>query len=91
MSADEMGRVVEGKVAFVFFYYEPSLPAAASFIIIFAILTALHIWRIIQHRSYYFISLTIGGCCTYPLGPPSYLLRICSGRLQSRLTFLVSS
>ncbi len=45
------------------YQYEPSLPAAIVAIILFAIVTFYHVWLIIRHRSWYFISFTVGGFC----------------------------
>lgn len=48
---------------FRLYRYTPSLPAAIVFVAVFAILTAMHIWRIQRHRSFYFTAFTIGGAC----------------------------
>ena len=45
------------------YQYEPSLPAAIVATILFAIVTFYHVWLIIRHRSWYFISFTVGGFC----------------------------
>ncbi|KAI9172729.1 Protein RTA1 [Paramyrothecium foliicola] len=46
---------------YILYHYTPSLPAAIIALAIFAILTTLHLWRLIQHRSLYFIAFIIGG------------------------------
>ncbi|KLU85831.1 hypothetical protein MAPG_04851 [Magnaporthiopsis poae ATCC 64411] len=46
---------------FQLYRYVPDLPAAIASIAIFAILTALHFWRIARHRSYYFLAFAVGG------------------------------
>jgi hypothetical protein len=48
---------------FRLYRYTPSLSAAIVFVVIFAILSALHVARIQRHRSYYFTAFTIGGFC----------------------------
>ena len=65
MSTTDGGMVprAEEKITFVFYYYEPSLPAGVLFTVLFAILTALHIWRLVRHRALYFIPFLIGGAC----------------------------
>mgnify|MGYP006949406558 CR=1 FL=1 len=45
------------------YQYDPLFPAAMTAIILFAIVTFYHVWLIIRHRSWYFISFTIGGLC----------------------------
>jgi hypothetical protein len=53
---------------FKLYRYDVSLPAAAASAAVFAILSALHVWRIYRHRSYYFTAFTIGGfCMTSPI------------------------
>jgi len=51
---------------FALYRYQLSLPAAIAAVVVFAILTLLHVWRIYRHRSFYFTAFTVGGCCTYP-------------------------
>ncbi|VUC35075.1 unnamed protein product [Clonostachys rosea] len=41
--------------------YIPSLPAAIIFVIIFAILTGLHMWKMFRHRMWFCIPFVIGG------------------------------
>ncbi|KAK4465304.1 RTA1 like protein-domain-containing protein [Cladorrhinum samala] len=47
---------------FALYRYDPSLPAAVVAVVVFLILTLLHIWRIYRHRSFYFTAFTVGGC-----------------------------
>lgn len=54
---------------FRLYRYTPSLSAAIVFVAVFAILTAMHIWRIQRHRSFYFTAFTIGGVCKTPSDP----------------------
>ncbi|RGP62620.1 hypothetical protein FSPOR_9199 [Fusarium sporotrichioides] len=46
---------------FKLYRYDPSLPAAIVSVVIFAILTAAHTWRLFRVRAYYFTAFTIGG------------------------------
>ena len=48
---------------FELYRYTPSLAAAAVSAAVFAILTALHSWRLLRVRAYYFTPFTIGGIC----------------------------
>ncbi|KAM0413046.1 hypothetical protein ACHAPD_008117 [Fusarium lateritium] len=48
---------------FKLYRYDPSLPAAVVSVVVFAILTAAHTWRLIRVRAYYFTAFTIGGLC----------------------------
>ncbi|KAI1070654.1 hypothetical protein LB507_006655 [Fusarium sp. FIESC RH6] len=45
---------------FTFYNYEPSLAAAAAFVIIFTITTLVHLWQMFRHRTWYFIPFLIG-------------------------------
>ncbi|KAI8154286.1 hypothetical protein KHU50_010771 [Colletotrichum sp. SAR 10_65] len=58
---------------FVFYHYDPSLPAACVFIALFGISFALHGFQMVKFRAWYFVSFLIG-CCfeislTLLLGP----------------------
>ncbi len=53
---------------FALYRYKLSLPAAIAAVVVFLILTLLHVWRIYRHRSFYFTAFTLGGCCTYRPG-----------------------
>jgi hypothetical protein len=48
---------------FKLYRYTPSLPAAVVSVAVFAILTALHVWRMKRARAYYFTAFVIGGVC----------------------------
>ncbi|KAJ1323927.1 RTA1 domain-containing protein [Microdochium nivale] len=50
-----------GGFDFALYRYELSLPAAIAAVVIFLILSLLHTWRIVRHRSFYFTAFTIGG------------------------------
>ena len=55
-----------GEIDFELYRYTPSLPAAIVTVIVFAILTAVHVWRLYKARAFYFIAFTIGGVCEFP-------------------------
>lgn len=48
---------------FKLYRYNPSLPAAVTAVIVFTILTVLHVWRLYKARAKYFIAFTLGGAC----------------------------
>ncbi|KAM0231807.1 hypothetical protein ACHAP5_010963 [Fusarium lateritium] len=45
---------------FSFYNYEPSLPAAAAFVIIFSTTALIHMWQMLRHRTWYFVPFLIG-------------------------------
>lgn len=51
---------------FTFYNYEPSLPAAAVFVIIFTTSALVHLWQMFRHRTWYFIPFLIGCLCKLP-------------------------
>lgn len=52
---------------FQLYRYTPSLAAAAVAVAIFAILTVLHMWRLLRARAFYFTAFTVGGICKWSL------------------------
>ncbi|KAJ4249062.1 hypothetical protein NW762_012394 [Fusarium torreyae] len=46
---------------FKLYRYDPSLAAAIVSVIVFAVLTALHTWRLFRARAYYFTAFVVGG------------------------------
>ena len=46
------------------YQYTPSIVAAAIFIVIFAVLTILHTYRLIRTRLWFCLPFTVGGICT---------------------------
>lgn len=52
---------------FQLYRYTPSLAAAVIAVAIFAILTVLHMWRLLRVRAFYFTAFTIGGICKWSL------------------------
>lgn len=49
--------------AFKYYYYEPSMPAAVIFIILFGLTTILHITQMATTRTWFMIPFVIGGIC----------------------------
>lgn len=45
--------------------YVPNLPASIVFTAAFAILSALHTWKMVQHKMWFCIPFVIGGLCKY--------------------------
>ncbi|RSL67385.1 hypothetical protein CEP51_012664 [Fusarium floridanum] len=50
---------------FKLYRYTPSLPAAIVSVVVFAVLTVLHTWRLLRARAFYFSAFTIGGTIGY--------------------------
>ncbi|RYP37917.1 hypothetical protein DL767_002789 [Monosporascus sp. MG133] len=48
---------------FDFYHYDPSLAAAALFVAVFALSTAMHGYQLVKHRTWYFIPFFLGGLC----------------------------
>ncbi|EXK78736.1 hypothetical protein FOQG_16609 [Fusarium oxysporum f. sp. raphani 54005] len=46
---------------YVLYHYTPTLIGSIAALVIFSILTGLHLWRLIRHKAHYFIAFTIGG------------------------------
>ncbi|KAL1975870.1 hypothetical protein VTN31DRAFT_4262 [Thermomyces dupontii] len=49
------------EIDFQLYRYVPSLPAAIVSVIVFGILTGLHVWRLYRARAFYFTAFTVGG------------------------------
>lgn len=45
--------------------YEPSIPAAVIFIILFAATTLYHVYQLTKARCWYFIPFVVGGVCMF--------------------------
>lgn len=58
-SAGRMGPEFD----FELYRYIPSLPAAIISVVVFAILTVSHTWRLLRARAFYFTAFTVGGLC----------------------------
>lgn len=48
---------------FRLYRYTPSLPTAIVSVVVFAVLTVLHAWRLRRARALYFTPFLVGGCC----------------------------
>ena len=63
---------------FKLYRFTPSLEGAIIAAIVFGLLTAVHSWRLVRARSFYFTPFLIGGVCT---SRPCALSRnCCSGQ-----------
>ena len=70
---------------FRLYRYDLSLPAAAVSVAVFAILTAVHMWRVFHHRAFYFTPFVIGGLCkSHAFLFVSHYHPSANGPLQSR-------
>lgn len=49
--------------AYVFYNYNPSMPAAVIFIVVFGLASILHTWQLLRSRTWYFIPFLIGCLC----------------------------
>jgi hypothetical protein len=63
MSDTDATPAATANIDFELYRYTPSLPAAVVFVTVFAVLSALHTWRIQRHRAFYFTAFAIGGYC----------------------------
>ncbi|EFQ31628.1 RTA1 like protein [Colletotrichum graminicola M1.001] len=61
MGTDAQTPDSSGSFDFQLYRYTPSLPAAVVSVVVFAILTILHTWRLYKARAYYFTAFTVGG------------------------------
>ncbi|KKZ61475.1 hypothetical protein EMCG_00137 [[Emmonsia] crescens] len=52
---------MEPEFDFELYRYIPSLPAAIISVVVFAILTVSHTWRLLRARAFYFTAFTVGG------------------------------
>ena len=75
--ADDAAAVgTEGGFTFKLYRYTPSLTAAIIFVVIFAVLSAVHTWRLLRYRAYYFTAFTIGGYCKDKLRLDCYRMHL---------------
>ncbi|GAB1317817.1 hypothetical protein MFIFM68171_08027 [Madurella fahalii] len=54
-------QAVPAEFDFQLYRYEPSLAAAVVGVVVFAILTLLHCWRVFRYKAFYFTAFTVGG------------------------------
>jgi hypothetical protein len=55
----------EGSSVYHLYQYVPSLGAAIAAIVIFAILTIAHFYRLIRQRAWFCIAFAVGGLCKH--------------------------
>lgn len=62
---------IDSQSHYKFYHYYPSLAGASVFLVLFGVSTLWHAILIARHRTWYFITLVIGGICKYtvPFGP----------------------
>lgn len=48
---------------FVYYYYNPSLPAAVVFVVLFGLSGLAHVGQIVHGRTWYFVPFVIGCIC----------------------------
>lgn len=65
MASEELppGTEVPPEFDFKLYRYTPSLGAAIAGVCVFAVLTAVHSWRLVRARAFYFTPFLIGGVC----------------------------
>ncbi|CAG7978860.1 unnamed protein product [Penicillium salamii] len=64
----------DGGIDYALYRYTPSIPAAVIFAVLFILISALHLIRLIKHRSYFFIPFLVG----FLLECAGYIARIFS-------------
>jgi hypothetical protein len=62
---------------FQYYRYNPSLVAAIITTIVFAALTATHLWRMLRSRAFYFTAFTVGGVRKSHLPEQASSARLC--------------
>jgi hypothetical protein len=67
------------KAAADFYGYDVSLAAAIATVIVFAILSALHLFRLFKTRTWFCIPFTIGALCKTTLPPHHFIIVELSG------------
>ncbi|MCJ1432537.1 hypothetical protein MMC27_001894 [Xylographa pallens] len=58
-----MGGIQTSAAVFEYFRYTPSIPAAATFVALFFLTTALHTYQIARTRTWILLPLVLGGYC----------------------------
>lgn len=53
--------------SFVYYHYEPSLPAAIAAIALFGISSLLHLFQMVRSRTWFLIPFVLGCFCEYSL------------------------
>ena len=57
-------------ISFVFYRYDPSLPAAVIFVVLFVVASLVHLFQLFRYKTWYFIPFVIGGICESISLPP---------------------
>lgn len=60
-------RAADKVSGFKYYYFEPSLPAAILFVILFGLATIAHSFQMLRSRTWFMIPFVIGGICEYIL------------------------
>jgi len=55
------------EITFVFYHYDPNLPAAIIFAVLFALSSSFHCFQLIKTKTWFYIPMLIGGLCKAPL------------------------
>lgn len=69
-----MAKLLPYKNNYYLWHYLPSIPGAAIFAVLFAVLTALHAWRMFRNKFWFCIPFLIGGICE-SLSTPKRVVR----------------
>lgn len=64
---DDGSSVLNG---FEYYHYLPSMGAAVLFIVLFGLVTSLHLFLMIRSRTWFMIPFVIGGICEPPIHLP---------------------
>lgn len=65
MADDKPRPALDDPDAYVLYRYYPSQVAAIIFVVLFGVTTILHLFQLVKKRTWYFISLLVGGSCRY--------------------------
>ncbi|EMR66682.1 hypothetical protein MGN70_001215 [Eutypa lata] len=61
MSSEDQSTGGDVDFGFDYYRYDPSMGAALLFVILFGISSALHLFQLVRHRTWYFIPFMLGG------------------------------
>ena len=89
MDAILVTRDDDGLTNMQLYHYQPSMPAAIVFVVLFALATALHFYQMIRTKTWFLVPFVIGGICkssSYSFLRPSTML---TERLQLRQSVTV--
>jgi hypothetical protein len=63
MALERRAELLPYRGSFYLWSHVPSKAAAAIFLAIFLVLTAMHTWKMAQYRLWFCIPFTLGGLC----------------------------